>query len=85
MPKKSVQRVSQKLNISCSTVHDVLCKHSRFHAYKIQYMQQSLKEDCVLNKKSACLMLQNMDDYLKHFVFSDEATFHVSGYVNRHN
>jgi hypothetical protein len=64
-----------------------LCKHLRFCAYKIWYVQQFLRENYILSQKSACLMLQKMDkddDYLKHFFFSDEATFHVSGYVNKH-
>jgi hypothetical protein len=36
----------------------------------------------------ACLMLENMDrvdNYLKCLVSSDEATFHINGYMNSHS
>jgi hypothetical protein len=29
--------------------------------------------------------MENKDDYLNKIVFSDEATFYLSGYVNLHN
>jgi len=29
--------------------------------------------------------MENEDDYLNTVLFSDEATFHLSGKVNRHN
>lgn len=38
LPKKPVHRVSIKPNTSCSTAYDVLRKHSRCRAYKIQYV-----------------------------------------------
>lgn len=51
-------------------------------------MQQLLREDYVAHQELAGLMLQNIYEeggYMNYFVFSDEATVHVSGYMNKHN
>jgi hypothetical protein len=63
-------------------VHDVLNKHSRFHGYKIQHVQQCLVEDYVTHQESACLISQDMYEDYNHLiclVSSDEAVFHVTG------
>jgi hypothetical protein len=56
--------------------------------YKLQLLQQIKEEDKVLCFDVAIFVLDRLAegiDYLKGFVFTDEATFHTSGVVNRHN
>lgn len=57
-------------------------------AYKIQLHQQLLEEDyyarltfCHQFNEKLC----NDDAFVSNLLFSDEATFHISGKVNRHN
>lgn len=87
-PRKSVRAASLQLQIPRSTVHDVLHKRLRLRAYKIQMLHALKANDKVARSDFASEMLQRVDaspDYLQQVCFSDEATFHVSGVVNRHN
>jgi hypothetical protein len=47
-------------------------------------MSQALQpNETLVCKESACFMLESIEeDYRKWKLFSDEATFHVSGHVN---
>jgi hypothetical protein len=71
-----------------STVHDVLHKRLRLRAYKIQMILALKPSDHVARTNVAVHMLERIDaapDFLRQVSFSDEATFHVSGVVNRYN
>jgi len=60
----------------------------RLHAYKIQQKQEIKPDDIPKRVEFATFMLNAIDEdetFLQCNCFSDEATFHVNGGVNRHN
>lgn len=86
-PSKSTRRASRELRIPRATVQKILHKRLRMHAYKVQILH-ALQSNDKRRAAFATEMLQRIDDdnnYLKRLCFSDEATFHTSGKVNRHN
>ena len=87
-PRKSIRRASRELQMPRATVHKVLRKRLRLYAYKVQILQELKPEDKPRRHSFACDMLDRIDrdpNFLTNIMFSDEATFHVSGAVNRHN
>lgn len=87
-PGKSIRRASLQLDIPRSSVHKVLHKCLHLHAYKVQIVQALLPNDLPRRAEFAIEILDRIDgnnDYLKRICFSDEATFHISGRVNRQN
>jgi hypothetical protein len=87
-PRKSVRRAARELQLPRSTVHDVLRKRIHLFPYKIQMVQHLLPDDRDNRKTFAMDILQRVDNdpsFLSRVLFSDEATFHVCGKVNRHN
>jgi len=74
--------------MSKTTVWRVLRKRLVFEPYRTQMVQQLSDED---HRRwlDSCLQLQDLmssdDHFLEKVQFSDEATFHVSGAVNRRN
>lgn len=87
-PGKSIPRRSVELGIPKTTVHKVLHKKLKLHAYKIQILQELQPNDGVNRYNFAVKMLDRISEnesFLDDIIFTDEATFHVSGCVNRHN
>lgn len=87
-PRKSVRKASRELQIPRSTVHKILKKELKFLAYKLQVVQKLEQNDFPLRTEFANKVLDRLElneNYLKRICFSDEATFHVCGKVNRHN
>lgn len=87
-PHTSVRRLSLQLDIPRSTVHDILHKKLKFRAYKIQVVQHLQVTDYAARIDGCNALIQNIDNdnrFLANIIFSDEATFHISGRVNRHN
>ena len=87
-PRKSMCRASQELKVLQSTVSKILCKRLRLHTYKLQLVQKlHLEENEMWHAFCGNLqvLLENDDDLLAKIIFSDEATFHLSGKVNRCN
>jgi hypothetical protein len=73
-----------ELGIPKSIVQKVLKKWLLVKPYRIQLLQGDKQRKYDLHEQ----MLNHLDedeDFLGKFVFSDEATFHISGLVNRHN
>ncbi|PNF19248.1 hypothetical protein B7P43_G08217 [Cryptotermes secundus] len=71
-----------------SIVHDVLHKRLHLRRYKIQMIHALKPSDQVARTNFAVDMLERTDaspDFVRQVCFSDEATFHVSGVVNRYN
>ena len=82
--RKSIRVASNELAIPRSTVHKVLHKRLRLHAYKLQIVQALKPDDRPCRAAFAEEILQrNNDDngYLNSVCFSYEATFHVSGFT----
>ena len=87
-PKTSLRQGARELNIPMSSVHKTLRKTLRFYPYKIKLIQAMKPEDGPARQLFADTMLRSIQDdpdYLKRICFSDEATFHTAGIVNRHN
>lgn len=85
--RKSVRRASTGTHIPQTTVWRILRKRLRFKPYKLQLVQ-ALREGDKRKRKEFCVeMLDKLDedDFDDRLVFSDEATFHTSGKVNKHN
>lgn len=87
-PKRSAIKHALALNISEPSIRRILHKDLSFHPYKIQIVQE-LKDGDFVNRMNFCQeMLQrlNGDENLIHHMFmSDEAHFHLNGYVNKQN
>ena len=87
-PKKSLRRASSELNIPVSSVYKILKMKLHRHAYKIQVVQMLLEEDFNCRLDFCQIMLSNIanfDNFLDELTFFDEATFHLSGKMNRHS
>ena len=87
-PHTSVRRLSLQLQIPKSTVHDILRKRLKFRSYKIQVVQRLRAKDYTARVDGCSVLIENIDSdnhFLSNLIFSDEATFHISGRVNRHN
>jgi hypothetical protein len=85
-----VRRSSRELGYICH-MHDsveVLCKRLSFLPNKFQLLQELKPNDRPRRRNFCtdlmnCLIQENL--FLDKIVLSDEATFHLSGKVNRHN
>jgi hypothetical protein len=87
-PKKSTGTAAKELSMSIPTMWRVLRKRFVFKPYRVQVVQQLSDEDHS-RRLNFCLQLQDLMSSDYHFLetvqFSDKATFHVSGAVNRRN
>ena len=87
-PMKSIRTAARQLELPRSTVHKVLHKNLRFYAYKVQMLQALQPNDIPKRKEFAVNMLQRISEdeaFFKRVCFSDEATFHASGKLNKQN
>lgn len=87
-PQKSTRRASLQLNIPHMTIWRVLRNRLHLHAYKLQIVQALKPNDKPKRFQFAQNILSSVEvdeNYLRRYIFSDEATFYVSGKVNRHN
>ena len=85
---KSIRTAAMQLDLPRATVHKVLHKNLRLFAYKVQMLQALQPNDMPRRKEFAVNMLQRIfedEAFLKLVCFSNEATFHVSGKLNKHN
>ena len=87
-PHTSIRRLSLQLQIPSTTVHKILHQHLKFRAYKIQVVQHLQDDDYSARVDGCNLLIDKIDNgnrFLSNLIFSAEATFHISGRVNRHN
>lgn len=87
-PRKSIRQAARELGMKRSTVHKVLHRRLKLYAYKVQIVQEIKPDDRPKRQEFAITMLDRVaedETFLSCVMFSDEATFHVSGKVNRHN
>lgn len=84
--QQSLREISNETALSMTSVWKILHMH-KFHPYKVHLVQKLGGED--FNRRlDFCEVMEEMirDPIFKsHICFSDEATFHLNGYVNRHN
>jgi len=87
-PKKSLRRASQQLGLSKDTIHRILRNFLKLYPYKIQ-IDQPLKGSDKLRRlefaREFSAFLKDNPAVLNSIWFSDEAHFHLCGYVNKQN
>ena len=87
-PQKSVRREAQKLGISVGSVHHYLQAELHLFPYKIQ-THQPLGEKSIERRFDFANLLIEMVEHNQLnpelIWFSDEAHFHLDGYVNKQN
>ena len=87
-PKKSTETAAKELLMWKTRGWSVLHRHLVFKPYRIQMVKQWSDENH-RRRLDFCLQLRDLlssdDIFLEKVQFSDEATFHVSGAVNRRN
>lgn len=84
--QQSLREVSMETGTSLTSVWRILKRH-KFHPYGM-FLTQELKEADFDLRSDFCEAMEirlRDPDFLKKVCFSDEATFHLSGYVNTHN
>jgi hypothetical protein len=87
-PWKSTRRASRELQMPRTTLQRVLHKRLRLYAYKVQIVQEIKPADKPQRQNFAIYILERIkqnQDFLSLVMFSNEATFHLSGKVNQHN
>lgn len=86
-PHTSSRQLSTNLDISRTSIQRIIKKH-KFHPYHIQLHQELLDAD-YQKRLTFCQWIQNQlavqVNFLQRIMFSDEATFHKNGTVNKHN
>lgn len=87
-PKTSIRHRAQQLHLKRSTLHTILTKDLHLKAYKIQLTQELKPIDHQARRTFVNWALQRKEengDFFNKIIFSDEAHFHLGGYVNKQN
>jgi len=84
-PRRSTRRRSQALEISRTSMRTIIKKHLKFHPHKIRIVQKILPNDIVQRRQFSEQMLDVLLNDLAVIITSDEAHFHLDGYVNKQN
>lgn len=87
-PGISIRRRSQELDISQTSLQRILKLELHMKPYKIQLVQelQIIDHQKRLNYSNSILKLHDQNvDFLRNLIMSDEAHFHLNGYVNKQN
>ncbi|PNF19921.1 hypothetical protein B7P43_G11719 [Cryptotermes secundus] len=86
-PKKSLRRESRELQMPTTTLWSVLRKRILMKPYKLQLLQALKPQDKVARTHFAEDIQEKMEDdgFVERLVSIDDATFHLSTIVNRHN
>lgn len=86
-PTTSTSNIAMELGMSATSVRRIL-KRNGFHPYKVTLLQE-LSEDDADRRMQFCQemmdRIEEQPDLIDKILFSDEATFHMNGVVNRHN
>lgn len=86
-PIKSQKKASAECGISRRSVGRILKLH-HFHPYKVHLVQELNPEDFDRRQEFCGKMHECIEEdanFRHNIVFSDEATFHLNGHVNRHD
>ncbi|CAK1590754.1 unnamed protein product [Parnassius mnemosyne] len=87
-PKTSIRHRSQQLQISRSTTQRILTKDLHLHAYKIQLTQELKPADHGKRWQFVQWVMEQSEvdtNFSEKVIFSDEAHFHLDGFVNTQN
>lgn len=84
--QQSLREIANETGGSITSVWRILHRH-KFHPYGMK-LTQELSEADFGKRLDFCESMENSirdPNFLKNVCFSDESTFHLNGYVNRHN
>jgi hypothetical protein len=88
-PKMSIRKLSQEVGVSYGMAHTALKKCLRLHPYKITAVHELKPGDSAKRVAYYKWFLDFLDregeDILDVTLFTDEAYFHMSGYINSQN
>ena len=87
-PHTSIRKLSSQMNISYGSTRNALRKTLQYHPYKINVIQELKPADYPKRLNYSNWFLSFFERYkeiLDLVFFSDEAYFHLSGYVNSQN
>lgn len=85
-PKRSARRQALALGMSRRSFHRILHDDLKMHPYKIAIVQQLCESDFVRRKEFCGIMNAILTENADVTIFmSDEAHFHLDGYVNVQN
>ena len=86
-PTTSTRRLLLQLNLSHSSVYQIIRDDLRLRPYRLQMLQALSDEDKAdrLSFSDISRAIQNNPSFLESIIFSDEAHFYLTGEVNRHN
>lgn len=87
-PRTSTRHRAQQLNISRTSLRRILHKDLGLFAYKVQLTQELKQNDHPLRHRFSVWALNelvNDVNFGRKIIFSDEAHFHLGGYVNKQN
>lgn len=86
-PRKSIRKIAASTGINKSTVHVILKKKLKLHPYKMQIVPCLNESDYPLRENYARTMLERFRTArtFGNILYSDEAHFHIDGYVNKQN
>ena len=83
-PRRPARRQAAALQMSDRTVRRILHNDLHFHPYKIAMVQQVLPRDYAVRVTFCEQMIDMMEDETV-ILMSDEAHFHLDGFVNKQN
>ena len=86
-PRRSVRRHSAAIGLSDIRLRRILHKDLNFHPYKIAIGQELNDRDMANGRISSEQLIEmlNDDGVIFTLLMTDEAHFHLSGYVNKQN
>lgn len=87
-PSTSIRRRAQELGLQRTSLATILHKDLHLFPFKIQLTQELLPQDHLRRRTYANRMLQlahDNPDFHEKIIMSDEAHFHLNGYVNKQN
>ena len=87
-PRKSIRKAAQQVGISHTSIHRILRQDLQLFPYQIQTHQPlslSAVEQRLLFANLIINWIDSNDIDLNSIWFSDEAHFHIDGYVNKQN
>jgi Helix-turn-helix domain (DUF4817) len=87
-PGKSIRRRAQEMRLSSTTMQRILSKDLQLHPYKVQLTQELKPTDHGKRRQFVEWILEMQrenEGFTKRIIFSDEAHFHLNGFVNKQN
>jgi hypothetical protein len=84
-PGTSIEHLSQQLGVSVGTCHSIVKKDLHLFPYRLTSVQELHPVDLPQRLEYCQWSLNTLDVHLDKTFYTDEAYFHLSGYVNSQN